>query len=127
MPKTVVNYSCLKFGLLRNLVNHSYFASFDIGPTLVTTLVMSSLRFFPMTGEDRQLVPNEPVEAQDYRKTTDRLRGIHRTYPSLIKRNRRMSTCNRSDLQTLGSQPVVLPQKSPQSPDSFFPKRKKDT
>ena len=27
--------------------------------------------------------------------------------PNLIKGNRRMSTCNRSDLQTLGSQPVM--------------------
>ena len=28
-------------------------------------------------------------------------------YPNLIKGNRRMSTCNRLDLQTLGSQPVM--------------------
>ena len=28
-------------------------------------------------------------------------------YPNLIKENRRMSTCNRLDLQTLGSQPVM--------------------
>ena len=28
-------------------------------------------------------------------------------YPDLIKQNRRMSTCNRLDLQTLGSRPVV--------------------
>jgi hypothetical protein len=33
-------------------------------------------------------------------------RGIYRIlYPNLIKENRRMSTLNRLDLQTLGSQP----------------------
>ena len=35
-------------------------------------------------------------------------------YPELRKENRRMSTCNRLDLQTLGSQPV-MPKKSPGS------------
>jgi hypothetical protein len=35
------------------------------------------------------------------------LRGIYRIYPHLTKENRRMSTCNRLDLQTLGSQPVM--------------------
>jgi len=28
-------------------------------------------------------------------------------YPNFIKENRRMSTCNQLDLQTLGSQPVM--------------------
>ena len=74
-----------------------------------------------MIGENRQLVTNEqvefeksPVEVQDYcRKITDHFRRIYRTYPKLIKENRRMSTCNRSDLQTLGSQPVIMPEISP--------------
>ena len=35
------------------------------------------------------------------------LRGIYRIYLNLVKENRRMSTCNRLDLQTLGSQPVM--------------------
>ena len=35
-------------------------------------------------------------------------------YPNLIKQNRRMPTCNRLDLQTLETQPV-MPQKSPRS------------
>ena len=38
---------------------------------------------------------------------TDLLRGIGRIYPSSIKESLRMWTCNRSDLQTLGSQPVM--------------------
>ena len=33
--------------------------------------------------------------------------------PNLIKENRRMWTCNRSDLQSLGSQPVVMPKNIP--------------
>ena len=32
-----------------------------------------------------------------------------RTYPDLIKENRRMSTCNRLDSRTLGSQLVIMP------------------
>ena len=43
-------------------------------------------------------------------KFTNHSRGIYRIYPNLTKENRRMSTCNQLDLQTLGSQPVVMPQ-----------------
>ena len=67
-----------------------------------------------MIGKNRQLVTDEPVEfekqpveVQDCRKITDYFRRIYRIYPNLIKENRRMSTCNRLDLQTLGSQPLV--------------------
>ena len=53
---------------------------------------------------------------QDCRKITNHFTGIYRIlYPNLVKENWRMSTCNRLDLQTLGSQPVIMPQKSPQS------------
>ena len=60
-----------------------------------------------MIGEKRQLVTDEPVEfekepveVQGCRKITDHFRGIYRIYhPNLIKENRRMSTCNWSDLQ----------------------------
>ena len=34
-------------------------------------------------------------------------------YPNLIQENRRMSICNRLDLQTLGSRPVMMPKKLP--------------
>ena len=67
-----------------------------------------------MIGENRQLVTNEPVgfekspvEVQDYRKITNRFRGIYGIYLNVIKENRRMSTCNRLDLQTLRSQPIM--------------------
>jgi hypothetical protein len=40
-------------------------------------------------------------------KITDRFRGIYRIYPNSLKENRRLSTCNRLDLQTLGSQPFM--------------------
>ena len=75
-----------------------------------------------MNGVNRQLVTNKPVEfekqpvevVQDYcRKITDHVRGIYGTYPNLIKEKRRMSTCNRLDLQTLGSQPVIMPKRLP--------------
>ena len=35
------------------------------------------------------------------------LKNYSRIYPTLMKENRRMSTCNRLDLQTLGSQPIM--------------------
>ena len=68
-----------------------------------------------MVGENRQLVTDEPVEFakspvevhQDCRKVPDHFRGIYRIYPNFIQENRRMSTCNRFDLQILGSQPVM--------------------
>jgi hypothetical protein len=67
-----------------------------------------------MIRENQQLVTNEPVEfekslveVQDCRKITDHFRGIYKIYPNLINENRRMSTCNRLDLKTLGSQPIM--------------------
>ena len=68
-----------------------------------------------MIGENEKLVTNEPVEfekspveVEDCRKTTNLFDGICRIYhPNLMKENLRMSTCSQSDLQTLGSQPVI--------------------
>ena len=57
-----------------------------------------------MIGENRQLGTNEPVDVQDFRKIIDHFRGIYRTYPTLLRENRRMSTCKQLDLQTLRSQ-----------------------
>ena len=70
-----------------------------------------------MIKENRQFVTNEPVEfekkpveAQDYRKFTGHFnRRIYRIYPDLKKENLRLSTCNRLDLQTLGSQLIMMP------------------
>ena len=50
-----------------------------------------------MIGENRQLVTNEPVEVQDYRKITNHFREIYRIQPNLIKENRRKWTSNRLD------------------------------
>ena len=74
-----------------------------------------------MIGKNWQLVTNEPVEfekqpveVQDCRNITHLFRGFYRRiYPNLIKENRRMSTCNRLDLQTLGSQPIIMPKNLP--------------
>ena len=77
-------------------------------------LAFSSMRanLWSMIGENRQLVPDELVEVQDCRRITNRFRGIYRIYPNLMKQNRRMSTCNWLDLQTLGS-PLIMPKKIP--------------
>ena len=69
-----------------------------------------------MIGETRQLDTNEPVEVRDYRKITDHFRGTYRTYPNLMKEKQRMSTYDQLDLQTLGSQPVVVPKNLPDHP-----------
>ena len=66
----------------------------------------------PRIRENRQFVTDELVEVQDCRKITDHIRGISRINPNLIKESRRMSTCNRSDLQTLGSQ-LIMPKNNP--------------
>ena len=78
-----------------------------------------------MIGENRQLVTDEPVEFekepvevhQDCRISTGHFRGIYRIYLNLIKENRRMSTCNRLDLQILGSQPVIMSKNPPDNWD----------
>ena len=63
--------------------------------------------------ENRSLVTDEPVkferypvEVQDFSKTTHHFRGIYGTYLELLREYRKMPTCNRLDLQTLGCQPV---------------------
>jgi hypothetical protein len=78
--------------------------------------VVATILYEPMIGENSQLVTNELVEVQDWRKMTDHCRGIYKIYPNLVKENRRMSTCNRLDLQTLGSQPI----KSKNLPDHWY-------
>ena len=79
-----------------------------------------------MVGENQQLVTDEPVESekqpfetQDCRKITNYFRGICEIHPNLMKEIRRMSTCNRWDLQTLGSQPVMPKNLPNQSSGSF--------
>jgi hypothetical protein len=68
-----------------------------------------------MIGENRQLVTNvlvefekKPVEVQECGKIINHYREFYIIYPNLIKENRRMSTCNQLDLQTLGSQ-LIMP------------------
>ena len=78
------------------------------------------VEYAAMIGKNWQLVTdepvkfeNEPVEVQNCKKITHHFRGIYRIYPNFMKENRRMSTCNRLDLQTVGSQPVIMPKKFP--------------
>ena len=92
--------------LVRRRMEHKY-----MGKVLMS---FYPSRTVTMIRENRQLVTNEPVEfelspveVQDCRKITDRFRGFYRIYPNFMKEIRRMSTCNRFDLQTLGSQPVM--------------------
>ena len=46
---------------------------------------------------------NNRLKVQDFRRITDRFRGIYRIYIKWMKRNQKMSTCNRLDLESLGS------------------------
>ena len=47
------------------------------------------------------------VEVQDFRKITDHFNGSWRIHLELIKKNRKMSTCNRLDFEALGSRPIM--------------------
>ena len=51
---------------------------------------------------------NNRLKFKTVGKITDHFRGIYGIYPNSIKEHRMMWTCNRLDLQTLGSQPVML-------------------
>ena len=48
-----------------------------------------------------------PVEVQDLRKITYHFKEIYTIYPKSIKRKPKMPTCNRLDLETLGSRPTM--------------------
>ena len=68
--------------------------------------------------EFHQLWAVRPCIYQIFRHLTKWLtlcRIVHActVHPNLIKENRRMWTCNRLDLQSLGSQPVIMPKNLP--------------
>jgi hypothetical protein len=52
-----------------------------------------------MNRENQPLVTDEPVEVQDFRKFPDHFIGIYRIFLKLMKKTRKMSTCNRLDLE----------------------------
>jgi hypothetical protein len=73
-----------------------------------------------MIGENRQFVTDEPVSLRNNRvkietggKSPIVLKEFIEEYtPLTIKENRRMTTCNQLDLQTLGSQ-LTMPEHLP--------------
>ena len=65
-------------------------------PVMPTNLPITMIR------ENRQLITDESVEVQDWKKITDRFGGIYRIYPNLIWETPRLSTYDRLDMQTLG-------------------------
>ena len=71
------------------------------------------LWWWSMSGKNRRLVADEPVEVQDFSKFTDHFGGIYRIYLKWIKQKWKMSTCNRLDLESLGSWPTLYVQKLP--------------
>ena len=86
-------------------------------PHTALPLIQVPITLESMIRENRHLITNEPVvfgkqlvEVQDCRKITYHCREIYR----ILKENRRMSTCNLLDLQTLGSQPVIMPKNLPE-------------
>ena len=61
-----------------------------------------------MNGENRLLVTNEPVEfekepveVKNSKKITDHFRGICKMYLKLLRRSRKITPCNRLDLEPL--------------------------
>ena len=70
------------------------------------------LSIAPMNGYNRLLFTVQPNEFEkkmgdvpDFRRITHHCRGTYGIYPKLIKKNWKMSTCNRVALKTLGSSP----------------------
>ena len=89
--------------------------TFPCNPAATQERIGCLFRSGQWSGRTGKLVTDElverkkPVEVhQDCRKIPDHFRSIYRIYPNVIKENRRTSTCNRLDLQTPGSQPVIL-------------------
>lgn len=63
--------------------------------------------------ENRPLVTGEPLEVQDFMKTTDHLEEYIQNIPQLNKENPKdCQTCNQLDLETLGFWPM-MPKISP--------------
>ena len=52
-------------------------------------------------------VQEEPVETQDFKRITNHFREIYKIYLKWTKQNRKTSTRNRLDLETLGSWPTM--------------------
>ena len=58
--------------------------------------------FKTMNKENRPLVTDKPVEAQDFTKTTHHFKEIYEIYLELVKKQRTIAPCNRLDLDTQG-------------------------
>ena len=58
----------------------------------------------PLATDETVDFDKQPVEVQDLRNFTNHFRGIYRIHLELMKKNRKMSTCNMLKLGTLGSQ-----------------------
>ena len=48
------------------------------------------------------VVTNEPVEAQDLEKTTNLLSRFYKIHLKLIKKSRKITTCNQLELEIQG-------------------------
>ena len=65
---------------------------------LVDFGVKSTCCITPLSFPCKERVINEPVKVQDFRKSTHHFRGIYGIHLKVIKRNPKMSTCNRIGL-----------------------------
>ena len=62
----------------------------------------------PINGEHRPLVTDSPaVEVQYFMKITHYIWEIYGIYLNFIKKNQKITTCNRLDLETLRSWPIM--------------------
>ena len=66
-----------------------------------------------MNGESRLLVTDEPVEfekqlveVEDFRKITNDFRAVYGIYLKWMKETRKITTCDRLDLEMLGFRPI---------------------
>ena len=105
-------YECLQASRFSTPLPMFQFQFFILGTTnLALKSAKKSLSIHaPLSGENWQLVTDVPVEFKkwpvevwDFRRITDQFRGIYRIYLKWIKQNWKISTCNRLDLDSLGS------------------------
>ena len=77
-------------------------------------IIESSHMHEPTSGKNRRLVTDEPIEFEklvfevgDFNSITNHFKGICKIYLKWIKKNLKMSTCNRLNLESVGSWPTL--------------------
>jgi hypothetical protein len=72
-----------------------------------------NIKFSVVTTNELVEFDKQPVEIQDSRKITDHFIGIQGIHLEIVTKNQKITTCNRLDLEALGSRlmmPKIFPE-----------------